>query len=232
MVRRIASVLILSCAPLAAFAGDPLSYSFIEGQYLNTQYTPELNGTKGAKDKYEGWRAAANVSLYKGLYFTGEADKRRATDYRFGMQSVGLGWHTNDSLTKAMQVFGDVTYERTIFNFVNASGFDDADEGYGVRAGVRVPFESFEFSASYRYMNYGETNNVKVTGGKYGAGAAMQLTPFFALTADYRQVDITDKGTGVDAKASFAEWLVGFRSYFATDIDRYRRRGGIFSSGE
>ena len=233
MVRRIASALFMAVLPLAAQAGDPLSYSFVEGQYLNSVFTPDTR--TNIDDEYEGWHAAANVSLYKFIYFTGEADKRRAQKYRFGTQSVGVGAHTDNRMSKYVQIFGDATYERTVVNDVTGSAADDDDEGYGVQTGVRAPLGSFEFSAAYRYMNYGETSNLKVTAGKYGAGAVMHLSPYFALTADATRMERSYKSTlpaGGSLKSRFDEWTVGFRAEFATDIDRYRRRGGIFSSGE
>jgi hypothetical protein len=127
-------------------------------------------------------------------------------------------------------VFGNATYERSMYNDVTHFVPDDKDEGYGVEAGVRAPWQSFEAHASYRYLNYGETQKTKVTGGKYGGGLVVQLSPYFALTGDYRFLDIDYKPqTGIASKEHFAEYLVGFRAYFATDIDRWRRRGGIFA---
>jgi hypothetical protein len=232
MIRRFKSVipaalLLGALVPLVAQATDPLSYSYIEGQYLNTKLKPEFNGTAGKQDAYEGYRAAVNVSVYKFIYFTGEADKRRAMKYRFGTQSVGLGAHTDNRMSTHLQLFGAATYERTIFNDVTGFVPDDADEGYGVTAGVRVPFDNFEFTGSYRYMNYGETNKIKVSGDRFNGGILVQISPYFGLTGDYRRLDINSKGTGIDAKSQHDEWTVGFRTYFATDIDRYRRRGGF-----
>ncbi len=238
MIRRFKSVIpavlaLGALAPYAAQAADPLSYSFIEGQYLNSSLKTESGSVK-TDDEFEGYRAAVNVSVYKFIYFTGEADKRRAKTYRFGTQSVGLGAHTDDRMSRHLQLFGAATYERTLYNDVTHSpgAADNADEGYGVTAGIRLPFHDFEFNSAYRYMNYGTTAGVDVTGGKYGAGVLVQLSPFFGLTADYTRLQFDYKASAGSAKSTFDEWTVGFRSYFATDIDRYRRRGGFFGSGE
>lgn len=226
-------------APLAASATDPLSYSYVEGQYLNSSLKagPKSSLNKGKeKDETEGYRVAINVSLYRFVYFAGEADKIRASKYRYGTQSVGLGAHTEPTFTPHLQLFGVASYERRIYNDVTGFIKDDADEGYGVQGGVRVPYDNFEFTAAYRYMGYGKTDDLKVTGDKYAAGFVVQLTPFFGLTADYGRFDLTAKGagpkSGIKTKDEFDQWTVGFRSYFATDIDRYRRRGGFFGSGE
>jgi len=239
MIRRFKSTLVpaalLALCPLAAQAGDPLSYSYIEGQYLNTRLTTDTNGKAGKPDSFEGYRYGLNLSVYKFVYLLAETDNRRAQKYRQGFQSIGFGAHTQPTFARHLQLFGDATYERRIFNDVtNVPGRrDDKDEGYGAEAGVRAPWGSFEAHASYRYMNYGETDKFKVTGARYGGGVVVQLSPYFALTGDYRFIDIDHKGqTGADGKEHFKEYLAGFRAYFATDIDRWRRRGGIFSGGD
>lgn len=239
MIRRFklalipATLMAGALSPLAAQAGDPLSWSYLEGQYLNTDTKSTSNGTQTFSDKREGFRAALNISLYKFVYFTGDYDKRRYSGFRKSFQSVGLGAHTEPTFSPHLQLFGSATYERSNVDFVDVPPLadDDTDEGFGLQTGIRAPFNNFEFSASYKYMNYGKTNGFKVTGDKYGAGVLVQITPFFGLTADYRRLDETGKDDGPPAstnKTEYNEWLVGFRSYFATDIDRYRRRGGFF----
>lgn len=231
--------LLLALAPLGAqaddakpYAGDPLSYSFIEAQYLNSVFTPDTKVK--VDDEFEGYRWNMNVSLWKFLYFAGDMDKRRASDYRFGTQSIGLGAHTTPSMINFLQLYGVASYERTLFNDVTGGVPDNKDEGFGVQVGARYPIGSFEFNTSYRYMNYGKTDDIKVTGGRYGVGSVMQLTPYFALTADARRTEFTldDSVTGASGKQRFDEWTVGFRAYFATAIDRWRRRGGIFGPGQ
>jgi len=238
MIRRfktvIPAVLALGAfAPFAAQATDPLSYSFIEGQYVNSKLKASLGATK-VDDEFDGYRGAFNVSVYKFIYVTGESDKRRPSTYRFGTQSIGLGGHTDNRLMQHLQLFGAATYERTLVNDVTRApgATDDADEGYGITAGIRIPYDSFEFDGSYRYMSYGDTNGTKVTGDKFGAGVLVQLTPFFGLTGGYRRLDFKNLRGAAGLKDQFDEWTVGFRAYFATDIDRYRRRGGFFGTGE
>lgn len=236
MIRRFKLALIPGAllagalAPLSAQAGDPLSWSYIEGQYLNTDSKSTINGIETFNDKREGFRTALNVSLYKFIYFTGDYDKRRYKDFRKSFQSVGLGAHTEPTFSPHLQLFGAATYERANLDWVNnpPTADDDTDEGYGLQGGIRAPFDNFEFTSSYKYINRGKTDGFKVTGDKYGAGVLVQISPYFGLTADYRRIDETAKDSGTSAKTQYNEWLVGFRTYFATDIDRYRRRGGFF----
>lgn len=246
MIRRTKSVLIpvaltlSALIPLAANAADPLSYSYIEGQYLNSTLKGDPQSSlnpSAKKDLNEGYRAALDISLYKFIYFSGEADNRRDTKYSFATQSVGLGAHTEPTFTKNLQLFAVASYERKLYDdVVGGLVRDDADEGFGAQGGVRIPYGNFEFTGAYRYLNYGKTNDLKVTGDKFGGGILVQLWPNFGLTADYRRFDLKYKGTGpaagVHQEDQFSEWMVGFRSYFATDIDRSRRRGGFFGGGE
>jgi hypothetical protein len=226
MIRRFAPALILAVLPLAAQAGDPLSYSFIEGQYLNSSRTSTVNGVEYPKDTTEGYRFGMNISMQKYIYFTGDADKRRGSTYRFGTQSAGLGGHTDSSLSPHLQVFGAATFERWLFNDVTGTIPDKDRKGYGAELGIRAPYENYEFSASYKYMNYGEENQIKYTGDKFGAMVAVQISPYFNLTGTYHRFDENAKATG-SQKDQYNEWLVGFRTYFATGIDRWRRRGGL-----
>lgn len=230
-----ASFAALFLAPLVAQAADPLSWSYIDGQYLKTSQQLEVNGNKAPNDDdFEGYRYALNISVYKFFYFTGEADNRRASDYRFGTQSIGFGAHTPKNLVPGVEFYGNGTYERTVFNDVTGSNDDDRDEGYGVQLGARAPFEFAEVHGYYRYMNYGKTDDVKVTGARYGIGGLLQLTPYFGLTLDARHMkfdykeDLPAPATNASAAIDYTEYLVGFRAYFATDIDRWRRRGGLF----
>jgi hypothetical protein len=135
---------------------------------------------------------------------------------------------------QALQVFGAATYERNTLHDRNDSSKDETDDGYGVETGIRVPFPDVELHAAYKYLDLGKTENgtAKVTGSRYGGGVLLQLTPYWGLIGDYRHIDHTfkdDTSAGGKAKFKLDEWLVGFRWYFATDIEKYKRKGGLLT---
>lgn len=250
MIRRYAVALaVFAAAPMGAHAADRLSYSYLDAQYLNTTLDVSLGGQTSAKDKREGMRAGISISLAPYLFFTTDYDQRllgpvkvgastvgAPSGIRWSYNSVGFGAHTTD---RAYQLFGIATYEHNQLHYPRHSDQDDRGDGYGVEAGGRIPWNIFELHASYKYLNFGKTefaDGYKTTGARYGGGVLVQLTPWFALTGDWHHLDHTfksgDAAASPDEKWKFDEWLVGFRSYFATDADKWKRHEGIFGTGE
>jgi hypothetical protein len=244
MIRRYAIALaVASLAPAAAFAEtDTLSYSYFQAQYLNTKLEAQPDGgcpaTFECTDEAEGLQVGLGVSLMEYLSFVGSYDQRLfgASDFqgptRWSFAGAGFGIHTLPKFWDGFsnfQLFGNVTYEQSVIHNRTDSGTGDNNEtdyGYGVEGGVRVPLPNLELQASYKHYNLGKAEDVdlKVFGDRYGGGVLVQLTPYFDLTANYQHIEHR-----IGADWAFDEWLVGFRSYFATDIEKYKRKGGLLT---
>ena len=243
MIRRNAVVLAaLAALPLSALAADRVSYSYLDAQYLNTTFDVDAAGTKSPKDKREGLRIGLDISLTPYLFVTTDWDQRLlgasaatgGTALRWSYGDVGVGVHT---MERAYQVYGIASYEHHIIHprDNDPATKDDRGDGYGVEVGGRVPWKAYELHASYKYFNLGKTevaDDVKTSGMRYGAGVAVQLTPWFALTGDWRHVDHDWKANSGSLKWNFDEWLVGFRRYFATDGDKYNRHESVFGTSD
>lgn len=236
MIRRNAFALaVIALAPLSgAQAADRLSYSYLDAQYLNTRFDLSSGGSTSDKDTREGIRLGLDIGLAPYLFVKTDYDQRMLPGLRWSYGDVGLGVHT---LARRYQVFGIATYEHRLLHVRGDSTQDDRSDGYGLEVGGRVPWDIFELHAAYKYMDFGKTelgSIYKTKATRYGGGVAVQLTPWFALTGDWRHIDhdnnSDDTATAADVKWNFDEWLVGFRSYFATDADKYQRHEGIFGS--
>lgn len=222
MIRLTFAAATLALAPLAQAQNDPLSYSFWDVQYLNAQV--EENG--GTADEVEGVRAQLSIGLSRLLNFVGDWDQRRYPDARDAFVSAGLGMHT---LHPDYQFFGAVTYERRDLDDALAPDADLSNEGYGVQVGARARLPDVELHASYKYLDLSDGGDTELTGGKYGGGIAVQLSPWWALVADYSVRQLEEEGVdgGATDETDYDEWSVGFRRYFATDTDRRKRKGGL-----
>lgn len=214
------------CAVSAAQAADPLSSSYWEAAYLNATYE---NSLSPADDEVEGFRAAASVGLGRYVNAVVDYDQRRYQDDRDAFGAVGLGLHTADP---AYQFFGHATWERWEQDSNTNPSSDRDEEGYGVEVGARYAFTHVALQAAYKYLDFGEVEGDDVTGARYGAGAALSLSPWWALTADYRIREL-DYETGTSSESEeYTEWSVGFRRYFPTAADPRKRKDGVLFGTE
>jgi hypothetical protein len=224
MIRR-CSIAVASALMFAApaHAADPLSYSYWQAAYLNSE-VEITSGPASAQDEVEGYRGAVSIGLARYVFFTGDTDQRRYSNARDAFSSAGLGLHT---VNPTWQFFGAATYERLDHDDNSTSANDDTTEGYGVEAGVRINVPNVALHATYRYLDLGKDDTTEITGAVYGAGLALQLSPWWALVGDYRLREHNFEDPAGDVDVEYTEWTVGFRRYIATDADRRKRKGGI-----
>lgn len=222
MIRRLTAVMLAATFAAPALATDVLSSSYWDAAYLNSSREDEA----GTKDTLEGFRLAASVGLASFLNFTGDYEQRRLRSDRFGTGSAGFAWHTQDPVWR-FHLGG--TYERFEFDDNSNPAADAIEEGYGVEAGFRYALPNVELHAAYRYMDFGnlDRTDADFTAQRYGAGLAVQLSPWWSLVADYRMREHKLEDGGAEATTEYSEYTVGFRRYFATDTDRRLRRGGL-----
>lgn len=225
---RFIAAAVIALAALPAGAADPLSNSWWEAAYLNSSVAQTINiaGTAtSADDDIEGIHLGLAVGFSPTVSFTGEFDQRRYSGAREALGSAGLALHTRNPF---WQPYIAATYEQIQFDDNTAPENDDDDEGYGVEVGVRVALSSLELGAHYKHLDYGKAvNDADRTGARYGVLAALQLSPQWALSAQYRVLTLTTEGSGFEQETEYSDWSLGFRRYFATDVDRRKRKGGI-----
>lgn len=225
MIRRLSFVVVvLACAP--AQAAEMLSSSYWEAAYLNSTFEEDVGSTT-LEDETEGFRLGASIGLLPYLNFIGDYDQRRYADSRESFYSAGLAGHT---LNPKYQFFGAVTYERTDFDD-NQTTEDETQDGYGVQLGARAVLTNLEVHAAYKYLDLGKVGpDGELTGARYGAGLALDLSPWWSLVGDYSIRQHTVDFPGGSAEGEFQEWTVGFRRYLVTQTDRRKRTGGVLSS--
>lgn len=222
MNRKILALAVLAACPaLSAQAAEPLSSSYLEAAYLNST----VDDGSPVEDEVEGFRARLSLGLHRNVNFVGDFDQRRYLDSRDGFWSVGLAGHTLDP---NWQAFGAVTYEVAEHDDNPTSAGDHEESGYGVEVGGRAVIENVEFHAAYKYLDLGNVApDIALTGSRYGAGLALDLSAWWSLSADYtvrtHEVDMASNDM------EWTEWSVGFRRYFVTQTDRHARKGGLLT---
>lgn len=214
------------CAVSAAQAADPLSSSYWEAAYLNATYE---NSLSPADDEVEGFRVAASIGLGRYVNAVVDYDQRRYENSRDAFGALGLGLHTANPV---YQFFGNATWERAEEDFNTDPSSDQDEEGYGVEVGARYALKHLALQAAYKYLDFGEIGTTDVTGARYGAGAALSLSPWWALTADYRVRELDYETASASESEEFTEWSVGFRRYFPTASDPRKRKDGVLFGAE
>ncbi|MGH8481810.1 MAG: hypothetical protein ACRES8_05050 [Nevskiaceae bacterium] len=210
--RGAALIAVIAGVARPALAADVLSSSYWDAAYLNSRVEDG-----GARFDMEGFRFAASLGLAPFLDFAADYDQRRFDGGRIGFGSAGLAWHTQDPVYR---FHAGVSYERVV---TGGSGQSSYEDGYGVELGARYALPHAELHAAYRYLDFGTIDGVDFTGARYGAGAALQLSAWWSLTADYRVREHDFEGGGATATTDYSEWTVGLRRYFATATDRRAR---------
>jgi hypothetical protein len=229
MMRRTCSALVLAALAAPAVAQDRLSWSYWDAAYLNSELevttSPPPATPDPDADEVEGFRLGGSVGAGRHVNLFLDYQQRNPTSRREGFSSAGLGLHTAD---RTFQLFLNGSYERYEFDHDQFPGADFDEDGWGAEAGLRWALRNLELSAAYKYMDFGKfVNDSDFTGSRYRGGLALQLSPNWSLAAEYavRIHEFEDSASSVELE--YSEWTVGFRRYFATDTDRYRRKGGL-----
>lgn len=219
--KTVAVALLAACPVLSAGAVEPLSSSYLDAAYLNST----VDDGSPIEDEVEGFRGKLSVGLHRNVNFIGDYDQRRYLDSRDSFWSAGLAGHTLDP---NWQAYGAVTYEAAEHDDNATASGDHEEGGYGVEVGGRAVVDNVEFHAAYKYLDLGNiAPDVGLTGSRYGAGLALDLSPWWSLSADYtvRTHEIDMASNDVE----WTEWSVGFRRYFVTQTDRHARKGGLLT---
>lgn len=215
----------LSAAALAALlalpaaAADPLSNSYWEAAYLSNK-NDDSSGTD------EGFHLTFNVGFSDHVGFVSQYNQLRTAFGREGMGSAGFILHTRNPL---WQPYLSATYELLQLDDDSAPEADLNDEGWGAEGGIRYALSNLELRAFYKHIDYGEIGPFDVTSARYGVLAALQLSPKWALTGQWRTVTLTAEAGGAEAESESTDYTIGFRRYFATDSDRRLRKGGLLT---
>lgn len=246
MIRRIsiASAALAFCAAGPAVAGDAISNSYVEANYLNSVVETTVDGNPTvADDEVEGFDGAVSVGLLPFLNLVGAYDQRRYQSIREGFASAGLAGHTTG---RNFQAFGAATYEQLEYDDERAarSLFEATQDGWGVSLGVKYAMPNFEVSTSAKYSRFSDLYDIRtpeasrtkygLTAMTYQIGAVLQLTPYWAQTfgGRMRTVDFEPNDTTAGFQFEQLEWTVGFRRYFVTSADKWKRKGGLLWWGE
>ena len=231
MIRRMSVVLaVLACCP--AQAAEVLSSSYWEAAYLSSSSEESADGSATTEDDTEGFRLGASIGLLPYLNFIGDYDQRRFANERDSFYSAGLAAHTTNP---KYQFFAAATYERFDADDNLSVANDETQDGYGAQAGVRATLTNLELHASYKYLDLGNVDETtELMGSRYGAGFALDLSPWWSLVGDYtiRTHEFEDSAPGASPATiehEYTEWTVGFRRYLATQTDRRKRTGGVLS---
>lgn len=232
MIRRIplASAVLASCVALPVAAADGISNSYVDFRYLNTVQEYDTGTANPPDDEVEGWEGSASVGLAEFLNFTATYDSHRYARGRDGYASAGLAGHTT---ARTWQAFGAVTYEQLEFDRTVGPGLQEAtQDGAGVTLGGKFKLPSFEVMAAAKYARYSDYFSAGLTALSYEIGAGLQLTPYWEATfgGRYRDLEVEPE-TGSSLNVLQMEWSAGFRRYFITSGDKWKRTGGIFSWG-
>jgi hypothetical protein len=215
MMRRTCCALVLAALAAPAGAQDRLSWSYWDAAYLNSELEVTTSPPPTTPDP--------DSDEVENLFL--DYQQRNPTSRREGFSSAGIGLHTAH---RTFQLFLNGSYERYEFDHDQFPATDFDEDGWGAEAGLRWALPNVELFAAYKYMDFGKfANDFDFTGSRYRGGLALQLSPNWSLAAEYavRTHEFEDSASSVELE--YSEWTVGFRRYFATDTDRYRRKGGL-----
>lgn len=163
----------LLALPLSAMASDDLSYSYLG---LGATYA-DPNGFSGET----GYGAEASGAFHDNWHVFGSFQA-----YDFGQGdadidvknwNIGLGY--NVGLTDSLDLVAGLSYERSDVDVdSDLLTFNDHENGYGARVGVRNSFGShFEGGAGLKYTNYESSSGTTVyVNGQYKFNETFGIT--------------------------------------------------------
>ncbi len=194
MKRALLGLALLAILPVSAQAADstsPLSYSYIEGSYQNSDWYSE---------NFDGFGIAGSVAFGNNWY--GSASYRSVNngdiDLDLDESYVNLGWH------HAVSDKADFLAEIGYVNFnADAGSVDGSSDGYRVAAGFRgMLAPKFEAGIKASYIDISDLD------GEFGIGlnAQYHFNDTWGLTLSYDHMDLLDEGMdtwGLGVRASF-----------------------------
>ncbi|WP_146907525.1 diffusible signal factor-reguated Ax21 faimly protein [Arenimonas daejeonensis] len=185
MKRSLLALALLATVPFAAQADDKLSYTYVEGNYLNTQGDNSLDADGfGLRGSYEFGQS--------GFYAFGGYSQTEFDDTNIDADTTdfGLGYH--HSLGANADLIGEVAHSRSDLDFAKLDGFRTS-------VGVRGSFsDSFEGLIKANYYD-GSDFDGDFTG---TVGAQYKITQTWGITGE---AEFGDNGES---------YLVGVRASF------------------
>jgi len=194
MKRALLGLALLAILPVSAQAAEsasPLSYSYIEGSYQNSDWYSE---------NFDGFGIAGSVAFGDNWY--GSASYRSVNngdiDLDLDETYVNLGWH------HAVSDKADFLAEIGYVNFnADAGAVDGSSDGYRIAAGFRgMLAPKFEAGIKASYVDVSDLDS------EFGIGlnAQYHFNDTWGLTLSYDHMDLLDEGMdswGLGVRASF-----------------------------
>jgi opacity protein-like surface antigen len=179
-----------------ALAAQGLPYNFVEAGYVNI----DIDDTDVDADGF-GLRAQGlinpNVYLF-GEYTQVETDRFEGASLELDQVSAGLGYRA--PLNQTTDFNATVSYERAKAKFKGSAAFlgSDSENGFGLGIGLRTLLTPvLEGRVGVDYVDIGDEDDTV-----FGAGLRFNITPAFALGADYA-IGSDAKGYTLGARLSF-----------------------------
>ena len=168
-MKAMSAGLMLAALPLASHA-DPMSYSFVDGAYVETN----IDGLSGNPD---GFALRGSVGFAENYFAFAEYSSQSLSGADLDVTAVGLGGHYG--LSDNMDLVGRAGWFK-----VDAGGGLN-DDGYLVSAGLRGKVaDGFELEGSVIYSDLGGANGDDTA---VAVGARYFFTKNFAVNAEYQK---------------------------------------------
>lgn len=175
MKRSLLALTLLAALPFAASAAEGVSYSYVEGGYVNT----DIEGT-GTNTDADGFAIGGSGAIHPNFHVFGNYANQEidGTNIDFDQWRVGVGY--NQEISPKLDLVTRVAYEK----FDAGSGFDF--DGYSVEAGVRGALTpNFE---GYALAGYEDSD--EFDGDFYGrVGAQVKFNQTWGLTGEVKLAD-------------------------------------------
>jgi Ax21 family sulfation-dependent quorum factor len=175
MKRSLLALTLLAALPFAASAAEGVSYSYVEGGYVQT----DLENT-GTNDDADGFAIRGSGALTPNFHLFGDYSNQEVdgAGFDFDQWRVGVGY--NQEINPRLDLVTRVAYEK----FDAGSGLDF--DGYSVEAGVRGALTpNFEGYALAGYEDGDEFD-----GDFYGrVGAQLKFSPTWGLNGEVKFAD-------------------------------------------
>jgi Ax21 family sulfation-dependent quorum factor len=174
MKRSLLALTLLAALPFAASAAEGVTYSYVEGGYVQT----DLKGT-GTNDDADGFAIRGSGALTPNFHLFGDYAKQEvADDFDFDQWRIGVGY--NQEINPKLDLVTRAAYEK----FDAGSGLDF--DGYSVEAGVRGALTPM--LEGYALAGYEDGDGFD--GDFYGrVGAQVKFNPTWGVTGEVKFAD-------------------------------------------